>query len=246
MVRLGAQTIQNVVTYTAVIGVENRDRRSSRHDGQYSDRTEERSNALRVPNAALRFRPPGRRRDQQAPPHPLGKRRRPDAVAPAPSPRCANASKQSCSRLPEAGDHRHPRGARGPGRAALAGLSEDERRAAFRAARSEMRTKISAALDPERRAKFEAMVEEGRAALAKEDPGIPGRVYVLDGEGQPKVIQLMLGPTDGAYTEIVSSDLKEGMQVLVGGGPRSAARKLNPPAAQRYADRVCSEGSPWP
>jgi HlyD family secretion protein len=38
MVRLGSQTVQNVVTYTAVIGVENRDQRCSRHDREPPDR----------------------------------------------------------------------------------------------------------------------------------------------------------------------------------------------------------------
>lgn len=221
MVRLGAQTIQNVVTYTGVVRVENRD--MALLPGMTANIqvvTEDRSNALRVPNAALRFRPPGQAAG------PAGA-----AASPSGSPQAGRGGARAVTALRErletelqpTAEQRQAITAiieerRGPGRAAMAGLSEDERRAAFRAARSEMRAKISAALDPERRAKFETMMEEGRAPSQK---GIPGRVYVLDGEGQPKVIQLMLGPTDGAYTEIVSSDLKEGMQVLVGGGPRS-------------------------
>ncbi|MDQ4137132.1 MAG: efflux RND transporter periplasmic adaptor subunit, partial [Pseudomonadota bacterium] len=59
MVRLGAQTVQNVVTYTAVIGVDNDD--MALLPGMTANLqivTDERPNALRVPNAALRFRPP--------------------------------------------------------------------------------------------------------------------------------------------------------------------------------------------
>ena len=59
MVRLGAQTLQNVVTYTAVIGVKNAD--LALLPGMTANLqivTEERRNVLRVPNAALRFRPP--------------------------------------------------------------------------------------------------------------------------------------------------------------------------------------------
>jgi HlyD family secretion protein len=58
MVRLGAQTIQNVVTYTGVIRVENSD--MALLPGMTANLqvvTEDRQNVLRVPNAALRFRP---------------------------------------------------------------------------------------------------------------------------------------------------------------------------------------------
>lgn len=60
MVRLGAQTIQNVVTYTGVIRVANAD--MALLPGMTANLqvvTEDRSDVLRVPNAALRFRPAG-------------------------------------------------------------------------------------------------------------------------------------------------------------------------------------------
>ncbi|KPF69565.1 hypothetical protein IP69_10765, partial [Bosea sp. AAP35] len=105
-------------------------------------------------------------------------------------------------------------------REAMAGLTEDERRAAFRRARTEMVAKVASVLDPERKAKFEAMMQEGRAAPQQ---GMPGRVYVLSDNGQPKAVPVMLGPTDGAYTELVSGDLKDGQAIIIGGGPRAAA-----------------------
>ncbi|MBF9233605.1 efflux RND transporter periplasmic adaptor subunit [Microvirga alba] len=60
LVRLGAQTVQNVVTYTAVISVKNGDQ--ALLPGMTANLqivTDERDNALRIPNAALRFRPAG-------------------------------------------------------------------------------------------------------------------------------------------------------------------------------------------
>jgi HlyD family secretion protein len=60
LVRLGAQTVQNVVTYTAVIGVENSD--LALLPGMTANLqivTDERRDVVRVPNAALRFRPSG-------------------------------------------------------------------------------------------------------------------------------------------------------------------------------------------
>jgi HlyD family secretion protein len=58
MVRLSAQTVQNVVTYTAVISVRNRDQ--ALLPGMTANLqivTDDREDVLRVPNAALRFRP---------------------------------------------------------------------------------------------------------------------------------------------------------------------------------------------
>jgi HlyD family secretion protein len=58
MVRLSAQTVQNVVTYTAVITVKNQD--LSLLPGMTANLqiiTDERDDVLRLPNAALRFRP---------------------------------------------------------------------------------------------------------------------------------------------------------------------------------------------
>ena len=60
MVRLGAQTLQNVVTYTTIVRVRNQD--LTPLPGMTANvliLTEERPDALRVPNAALRFRPAG-------------------------------------------------------------------------------------------------------------------------------------------------------------------------------------------
>lgn len=58
MVRLSAQTVQNVVTYTAVISVRNPDQ--ALLPGMTANLqiiTDEREDVLRIPNAALRFRP---------------------------------------------------------------------------------------------------------------------------------------------------------------------------------------------
>ncbi|WP_230530971.1 efflux RND transporter periplasmic adaptor subunit [Microvirga roseola] len=58
MVRLGAETVQNVVTYTAVIAVKNKD--LALLPGMTANLqviTDEREDAQRIPNAALRFRP---------------------------------------------------------------------------------------------------------------------------------------------------------------------------------------------
>jgi len=223
MVRLGAQTIQNVVTYTGVVRVQNRD--LALLPGMTANLqivTDDRQDVLRVPNAALRFRPLGgptalpaaAPAEAQAGRGGGGSRaagalreRIEEEVQPTPEQKQAIAAIMSEQR---AGN-----------RQAMAGLSEEERRAAFRAARTELRTKIAAVLDPERRAKFEALMQEGRAAAQSEIT--PGRVYVLDGEGQPKPVAIRLGPSDGAFTQVLpAAGIAEGSEVVIGGGPRNA------------------------
>lgn len=215
MVRLGAQTIQNVVTYTGVIRVENRD--MALLPGMTANLqvvTEDRRDVLRVPNAALRFRPAGAA----------------TATEPAPETDRSGAGRGAALRerieteLQPTPEQKQAIAAmlqerRAGGREALAGLSPEERRAAFRTARTELVAKIAAALDPDRRAKFHTMMQEGGARAQ----GAPGRVYVLDEAGQPKPVPVTLGPSDGAFTELVGGELSEGAQVVTGGGPRAAA-----------------------
>jgi HlyD family secretion protein len=50
----------------------------------------------------------------------------------------------------------------------------------------------------------------------EEGPGIPGRVWVLDGKGQPAPVNLRLGVSDGKATEILKGDLKAGAEIILG------------------------------
>jgi HlyD family secretion protein len=64
---------------------------------------------------------------------------------------------------------------------------------------------------------------EGRGAEAR--GGSSGRVYVIDASGKPKAINVVLGISDGAATEIVRGDVTEGQEVITGlGGAGSAQR----------------------
>lgn len=61
--------------------------------------------------------------------------------------------------------------------------------------------------------------------------GERGNVWVLR-DGQPVRVGVRIGGTDGSYTEILDGELKEGDEVITGGGPRAAN-----PAAQAQAQR---------
>ena len=62
------------------------------------------------------------------------------------------------------------------------------------------------------------------AGTSADEPGVPGRVFVLGRNGQPTLIPLRLGITDGRMTEVLTGDLTEGQAVITGpaGTPGSA------------------------
>ena len=49
----------------------------------------------------------------------------------------------------------------------------------------------------------------------EENQGRPGRVWVLSQEGKPITVSIVLGITDGTFTELISGDLREGGEVIV-------------------------------
>jgi HlyD family secretion protein len=230
MVRLAAQTVQNVVTYTAVIRVENRD--LALLPGMTANLqiiTEDRRDVLRVPNAALRFRAVGPNgQPLMGPPEAATA-----SVAAAPAGQRGRAMAELRERLgvevqPTADqnaaiqkillDARNDASARDPG------LSPEERREAFRRAGQDVSRQVAAVLDPERRAKFEAILVEMRdRRAAPRTAALPGRIYVMGPDGRPQAIALRVGVSDGVVTEIVSGDLAEGASVIVGGGPSPQA-----------------------
>jgi HlyD family secretion protein len=53
--------------------------------------------------------------------------------------------------------------------------------------------------------------------------GRPGKVWVLGENGQPTAVAVQTGITDGAATELLSGELAEGAQLIVGGGATKAA-----------------------
>jgi HlyD family secretion protein len=48
------------------------------------------------------------------------------------------------------------------------------------------------------------------------NPGIPGRLWVVDKDGNPQAIDVRLGLSDGSMTEILGSRLTAGSQVIIG------------------------------
>jgi HlyD family secretion protein len=220
-IRKAAQNVQNVVTYTVVVGTQNLS--LSLVPGMTANVrivTDQRDNVLKVPNAALRFRPAGvtNGKDEPAP------------VAAGPGtgagPGDAQARRQRLveelkldaaqqARLDEIFAELRNR------MMELRDLPEADRRQRGERARADVRQKIGAILNPEQQKKYAEIVaaETGRGSV-----GGSGRVYLLK-DGKPVEVRVRTGLTDGNATEVSGSELAEGNEVIVGTAAIAAASR---------------------
>jgi HlyD family secretion protein len=227
-VRKAAQTVQNVVTYIAVIAFSNTD--GVLLPGMTANVrvvTNERTNVLRVPNAALRFKPAGA--DEKVA----------DKPSPSAAPTTANAqptvggtggggalrayrerlekdlalTESQKKQLDDMNAGMRER------YAAVRDLPEELRPKAMANIRADAREKTAAMLTAEQKPKFDAINAE-LAAARQASSGTPARakLWVLDETGKPKAIDVRTGTTDGTVTEIINpaETVKEGLEVLAG------------------------------
>jgi HlyD family secretion protein len=95
-------------------------------------------------------------------------------------------------------------------------LPEAQRAKAMQAARADLRAQIEALLTPEQKTKYAVLAAElaGRAAGGSA-VSARGRVWVLD-NGKPRAVEVRTGLSDGSSTELMAEGLTEGMEVIVG------------------------------
>lgn len=74
-----------------------------------------------------------------------------------------------------------------------------------------LRQKIGGLLTEDQRRKFSELAQ----SPAQSEERRPARVWTLSQEGQPVPISVLLGITNGSFSEVVSGDLKEGTEVIV-------------------------------
>lgn len=238
-IRKAAQTVQNVVTYVVVVATTNADLQLV--PGMTANVrivTESRDNAIKVPNAALRYRPPGVVAGVDAPgtsPLPAaatGKGAGQGADAQGRRQRLVAELKLDSSqqaRLDEIfADMRQKL-------ADLRDVPEADRRGRGERIRADVRQRINAMLTTEQRPLYADIVaqETGRTSGAA---GGPGRVFVMEPGGKPAEVRIRLGLTDGNATEVLSGDLREGIEVIVGnldGGGSGAPRPSSGSAPPR-------------
>jgi HlyD family secretion protein len=217
-IRKAPLIVQNVVTYTVIVGVNNQGGRLL--PGMTANVklvVAEKPSVLKVPNAALRFRPAGDTAGA-----PTQGSRGPQAGG-GTSEGSGQGGRPSLERIrerlvqslkltepqqkkldPILEDSRTQM-------RALAGMPEGERQAQAQKIREATRVRIRAILTPEQQAKYDQEVgARGRSTTG------PGRVWVVGADGNPVVVSLTVGLTDGSMTEVVQGDLKDGQEVIVG------------------------------
>ena len=208
-VRKSPLNVQNVVSYTVVISAGNPD--LALLPGMTANvrvAVESRARTLKVPNAALRWRPAGT--EAKAAPH--------DAVPVQQG--GGQAAQQFRSRIAEELKPSETQKAQlddifNESRQKFARVrdlrAEGDRRREVERIRAETNARIAEIVTAEQRPAWERLLAEAGARGA----ATSGRAWVLEG-GQPRAVELRLGLTDGTSTEVLGDSLAEGTEVIVG------------------------------
>ena len=211
-IRKAPETVQNVVTYTVVVSADNPDLRLlPGMTANVQIVVNERRKTLKVANAALRFSPSGKGGDQS----------KAGAAAGRPTGGGPQQTEERIRKITEAlqldeDQQKKLKAMFDAARRQIIGMrqqgaSPEEIRAEIQRIRARNRGPLLQMLTPEQRVKYRQFVE-GRAVSQVTS----GRVWVLGDDGKPTPVDIMIGITDGSFTEIVQGDLEAGQQVIVG------------------------------
>jgi HlyD family secretion protein len=230
-VRLGSQNVQNVVIYTTIVSIENP--RRELLPGMTANlrvETERREDVVRVPNAALRWRPPSLA-DQ-----PLARPGSPGGPS-GTSPRRASGGNSAefleairTEIKPGADQLREIEAAFAQMRqsflAGAGGGDADGRRDRILAARRELEQRIAGILTPAQKTVFDEIVKR-QAAAGGQRTSQTGRVFIVGRDGKPQGVTIRTGVTDGGSTEVIAG-LDAGAEVIVGGGAPTEGTRRGP------------------
>jgi HlyD family secretion protein len=211
-VRNAANSIQNVVTYTIVADVPNES--LLLRPGMTANVTivvAEVSDALKVPNAALRFKPPSESQTENTQ----------KTVPIRERPTFKSAVEKVGLDAAQADQFEAFVKSAGAKLKAAYGLPEDQRdiTQAWRNFYVEINQKLYGILRGDQYERFKVYIEDLKATLEKRKTNKklkPAKVYVLDEKGRPEVRNVMAGVTDETQTQILTEELKEGDNVIVG------------------------------
>jgi HlyD family secretion protein len=246
-VRKAAQSVQNVVTYIAIISANNE--RGELLPGMTANVrivTDSRDSVLKVPNAALRFRPAGESAAAKGDGAKEGQGKATQG-ADAGASKGAGTSGGGGGQLnqfrerivaelkmdAEQQQRLDPIFAEMRNKfMGVRDLPEEARARQSAAIRSDMRARVEEILKPEQKARYAELVTElaGRAGGGQTTRG---RIYLMDAN-KPKAIEVRVGLSDGAMSEVAGDGLVEGAEVII--GLQSAAS--SPPAQKAGAPKM--------
>ena len=201
-IRNAPTTIQNVVTYDVVIQVSNQDfKLKPGMTANVSILIANREGVLKIPNAALRFRPESARKDGPAEKKKEG------------SPPQGQAFMERLNRELSLTDDQKSKV-----EMIVKSISQEIREIREKSKPEDarlrvqtlIRQKIWGLLTEEQKRKFNEMAQASSSEERR-----PGRVYAVSQEGKALSTAVVLGFTDGTFSELVSGDLREGAEVIV-------------------------------
>jgi HlyD family secretion protein len=228
-VRNAPITVQNVVTYDAVVQVANPDLRlKPGMTANVSFLVAERQDVIKVPTAALRFQPEGVTQDSSS------------QSAQPPAPQRGGGSRggrfqemqqqlikelaltpEQQTRLSEVFQRTGRQF-----RAMREEESEERRQAVRREVQAHIRAQIREMLTPEQRQKYDAWL---RARDDTQPQTRPGRVWVLGANGTPEPRPLTIGIANDTHTEVVTGELTAGQQIITGLLATKSSKRPAPP-----------------
>ena len=228
-VRKAALVVQNVVTYVAIISAPNPD--LTLLPGMTTNvriTVANRDQVLRVPNAALRYRPPGAASPVKAETGaaPTGGATAGGAAAAGQATRERLTRELGLSAEQQTKLEAIQR-ATTDRIAAISVEDPAQRKKEIGRLRAQSRTEIAAILTDEQRQRYEALATEQRGVVTTR-----GTVWVPDTSGTPRSVNVRLGISDGSFTELLGGELKEGDAVIVGSS--GAAPATTKSAAPRF------------
>lgn len=229
-IRKAAVNVSNVVTYTVVITATNPNQELL--PGMTANVrivTDSRRDALKVVNAALRFRPAGAAPSDKQPTVEAATN---GNGGPGGQLRALRERLEKELQLDDTQKARLDAIYAGMREKymALRDAPEGERHKAGERNRSETRAQIMEMLTPEQRKKYEAIIAE---TAERRTGGARGRIYTFDEKRQPKLVEVRLGLTDGTSTEVIAPELKEGMEIITGTVQQADTSKPRTPAGPR-------------
>jgi len=228
-VRNAPITVQNVVTYDAVVQVANPDLRlKPGMTANVSFLVAERQDVIKVPTAALRFQPEGVAADTSSQ---GGQAPVPQRGGGSGGGRFQEMQQQLTKELlltPEQQTHLSEvlQKTGRQFRAMREEESEERRQAMRRELQTQIRAQIREMLTPEQGQKYEALL---RARDDTQPQTRPGRAWVLGANGTPEPRPLTIGIANDTHTEVVAGDLTAGQQVITGLLTSKSSKRPAPP-----------------
>ena len=226
-VRNAPITVQNVVTYDAVVQVANPDLRlKPGMTANVSFLVAERQDVIKVPTAALRFQPEGAVPDTGSQGGQTSAPQRGSGGG-----RFQEMQQQLIKELsltPEQQTHLSEifQKTGRQFRAMREEESEERRQAMRREVQAHIRAQIREMLTPEQRQKYEALLKTRDDTQPQTRPG---RVWVLGVNSTPEPRPLTIGIANDTHTEVVAGELTAGQQVITGLLASKASKRPAPP-----------------